>query len=47
MKTLIGIDIGTSGTKSLICNFAGKVLAAATVEYPVSTPRPGWSGTCG
>ncbi|KPJ57745.1 MAG: xylulose kinase, partial [Planctomycetes bacterium DG_58] len=43
MKHLVGIDIGTSGTKSVICDFRGKILATATAEYPVSTPRPGWS----
>lgn len=43
MKYLVGIDIGTSSTKSLICDFKGKILATATVEYPVSTPQPGWS----
>ena len=43
VKYLIGIDIGTSGTKSLITSFQGRILATATVEYPVSTPRPGWS----
>ena len=43
MKHLIGIDVGTSGTKALLCDFRGKILATATVEYPVSTPKPGWS----
>jgi xylulokinase len=43
VKYLVGIDIGTSGTKSLITGFKGEILATATVEYPVSTPRPGWS----
>ncbi|HUW57751.1 MAG TPA: xylulokinase [Planctomycetota bacterium] len=43
MRYLIGIDIGTSGTKSLLCDFRGKILATTTAEYPVSTPRPGWS----
>ena len=43
MKHLIGIDIGTSGTKALLCDFRGKILATATIEYPVSTPKPGWS----
>jgi xylulokinase len=40
---LIGIDIGTSGCKSLLVDDGGKVVAKATEEYSLSTPRPGWS----
>ncbi len=40
---LLGIDIGTSGTKTLICNFKGAVLATAMAEHPISSPKPGWS----
>lgn len=40
---LLGIDIGTSGTKTLLMDETGTVLAGATVEYPLSTPRPGWA----
>lgn len=43
MKYLLGIDIGTSGTKTLICDQRGKVLATATAEHPISSPKPGWS----
>jgi len=43
MALLLGIDIGTSATKTLLANARGKVLATASVEYPVSSPRPGWS----
>ncbi|MGF1634702.1 MAG: xylulokinase [Phycisphaerae bacterium] len=43
MAHLLGIDIGTSGTKALLINEAGKVLATHTVTYPLSTPKPGWS----
>ena len=39
----IGIDIGTSGTKTLLISLEGQVLASATHEYPLSTPRPGWA----
>src|SRR5213079_3391192 len=35
--------IGTSGTKTLVCDEDGKVLATATAEHPISSPRPGWS----
>jgi xylulokinase len=40
---LLGIDIGTSGTKTLLTGDDGRVLASATREYPLSTPRPGWA----
>jgi len=43
MAYLIGIDIGTSGTKTLICDEKGKVLATAMSEHPISSPKPGWS----
>ena len=43
MKHLVGIDIGTSATKSVICDFRGRILATSSADYPLSTPRPGWS----
>ncbi len=43
MPHLLGIDIGTSGTKTLICDEDGKVIATALAEHPISTPKPGWS----
>ena len=43
MAFLLGIDIGTSGTKTLICDHAGKVRAVATADHPIHSPRPGWS----
>jgi len=43
MSYLLGIDIGTSGTKSLICDSSGQVLATASAEHDISSPQPGWS----
>ncbi len=43
MANLLGIDIGTSGTKALICDTRGKVLATATAEHDIDAPKPGWS----
>jgi xylulokinase len=43
MPYLIGIDIGTSGTKTILIEETGKVLARATQEYPLYTPKPQWS----
>ncbi|MBO5218014.1 MAG: hypothetical protein J6C52_01190 [Clostridia bacterium] len=42
-KYLIGIDIGTSGTKSVLFDTAGSVVASATVEYPMRQPQNGWA----
>ncbi|MGD0139030.1 MAG: FGGY family carbohydrate kinase [Tepidisphaeraceae bacterium] len=43
MPHLLGIDIGTSATKTLLCDERGKVLATAMAEHPISAPKPGWS----
>ena len=43
MANLIGIDIGTSGTKTILISQRGRVLASKTVEYPLLTPKPGWA----
>jgi xylulokinase len=43
MGYLIGIDIGTSGTKTLLVDETGRKIASATVEYPLYTPRPLWA----
>ena len=41
--TFLGIDIGTSGTKTLAIDHKGKILASDTQEYPCYTPKPLWS----
>jgi xylulokinase len=43
MSTYLGIDIGTSGTKTLAVREDGHILAASTVDYPLYSPKPGWS----
>jgi xylulokinase len=43
MAYLLGIDIGTSGTKTILIDETGTVLARATLEYPLYSPRPLWS----
>jgi xylulokinase len=43
MSYLLGLDIGTSGAKALLCDDRGRVLATATAEYPLHTPFPLWS----
>lgn len=43
MSYLMGIDIGTSGVKTVIVDEPGNIVASGTVEYPLLTPRPGWA----
>ncbi len=40
---LMGCDVGTSGTKSVLIDEEGSALASHYVEYPLNTPRPGWA----
>lgn len=40
---LIGVDIGTSGTKTVLFDEDGAVIAAATREYPLYQPHNGWA----
>lgn len=43
MKYLIGIDVGTSGTKSVLFDLDGNAVASATAEYPLFQPQNGWA----
>lgn len=44
MNYLLGIDIGTSGTKTLLINAStGEVVASSTKTYDLSTPKPLWA----
>jgi len=43
MAYLLGIDVGTSGTKALLVADSGEIVGRATAEYPLSTPQPGWA----
>src|SRR4051794_39834972 len=43
MGVYLGIDVGTSATKTLAIQEDGRILARTTAEYPLSNPRPGWS----
>ncbi len=40
--SLLGLDVGTTGCKSVIFNEEGQILAQAYREYPEIYPRPGW-----
>lgn len=43
MAYYIGLDIGTSAAKALLCDQAGKIVAIAQQEYPLYSPKPLWS----
>lgn len=43
MNYLLGIDIGTSGTKTALFDTAGGVIASKTFEYPMQQPQNGWA----
>ena len=43
MSILLGIDIGTSGTKTLAISAQGAILASAVESYPCYAPKPLWS----
>lgn len=42
LNCLLGIDIGTSGLKSLLVDGQGKIIASAYREYSLASPHPGW-----
>jgi xylulokinase len=39
---LIGVDLGTMGTKTAIFNIEGKLVAEAYEESKLYYPKPGW-----
>lgn len=43
MKYLLGVDLGTSGTKTVLFDQNGKSVAFSTVEYPLYQPKNGWA----
>ena len=43
MKYLIGVDLGTSATKTVLFDEAGQVIISAAQEYPLLQPENGWA----
>jgi xylulokinase len=39
----LGIDLGTSGLRLLLCDDTGRTVDATAEEFAVQNPRPGWS----
>jgi xylulokinase len=43
MRYLIGIDVGTTGAKTILIDEQGNLVASSLEEYPLHTPRPKWA----
>ena len=43
MSVLVGLDVGTGGARAVAVNDSGEIVAEASSEYPLYTPRPGWT----
>lgn len=43
MQYFVGIDVGTSSTKVVLCDVVGDILATSTQSYLCAHPHPGWS----
>ena len=40
----LGMDVGTGGTRTVLINERGQVIAAAATEHaPFRSPQPGWA----
>ncbi len=40
---LVGLDVGTSGARAVALDGEGNVVTEASAEYPLHSPRPGWT----
>ena len=43
MQYVIGVDVGTSGTKTVLFDKEGNAVAHSTIEYPMYQPQNGWA----
>lgn len=43
MEYVIGVDLGTSGTKTVLFSTDGTPVTSRTVEYPLYQPQNGWA----
>ena len=42
-NVLLGVDVGTSGLKTILLSPTGRLLGSVTETYPLDVPRPGWA----
>ena len=43
MRYVLGVDLGTSGTKTVLFDENGIAAASASREYPMDQPYNGWA----
>ena len=43
MRYVIGVDVGTSGTKAALFDEFGRTISSKTIEYPLYQPKNGWA----
>jgi xylulokinase len=43
LSYLLGVDIGTSGTKTVLYDELGNTIASSLEEYPLYQPHIGWA----
>jgi xylulokinase len=43
VSALLGLDVGTGGARAVALDEAGNLVAEASSEYPLHSPRPGWT----
>jgi len=43
MKFLLGLDVGTTSTRTIIIDVNGRLVASNTSDYKLITPKPGWA----
>ena len=43
MQYYLGVDIGTSGTKTALFDVQGSLVASCSAEYPLSQPQNGYA----
>jgi xylulokinase len=43
VSVLVGLDVGTGGARAVAVDGSGNVVAEASSEYPLHSPRPGWT----
>ncbi len=42
-ELLLGIDIGTSSVKGVVCDVSGQIIMQANREHDLQAPHPGWA----
>jgi xylulokinase len=43
VSVLVGLDVGTGGARAVAVDESGEIVAEASSEYPLHSPRPGWT----